>query len=453
MTELDVLVVGAGPAGLAAATEIRSRGLSVEIVEQRSTIGGAIYRQPVSEVAALPQAKGVHERWKVLSEVFAAHSIPVRFACVFLGIDGDGKILVEDRQGGLVRQLSARAVIFAVGAVESVLPRPGWHLAGVATAGGLQVMMKETGYPPAGRVLLAGSGPLLMAVAAQMAKLGNPPVAVVEAGDPLRKFGSGLSLASCPALASEAVGYMWAVWRSGVPWIRGARLRTVSRNENGLRATVVDGKCQETVYQIDRIGLHDGISPNHIGLPAETLEPGSSPIILHAGDCREALGAEAAIMDGRLAGQTTVGLLSGTSSSVPRDLGRFRRIQATLSHVFAPASGAEDSLAALPDETVLCRCENRTVGDLKRLCGASDPLTGREVKHNGRFAMGACQGRFCAVNTAALMAKLRPDLSSTSPADLTGKRWPIRPVSLGALIAGTDKLDTSSQDVQTTKEA
>ena len=94
----------------------------------------------------------------------------------------------------------------------------------------------------------------------------------------------------------------------------------------------------------------------------------------------------------------------------------------------------------------------QTIGDLKRLCGVRDPLTGREVKHNGRFAMGACQGRFCAAATAQLMARLRPDLASPGPKDLTGQRWPIRPVSIAALVAGTDQTDTILPDSKTTKE-
>lgn len=453
MTDLDVLVVGAGPAGLAAACEIRRGGLSVEIVEQRASIGGAIFRQPVSGVEAVPQAKPVLDRWNALSKEFAAQDIRVNLAFVFLGIDGDGTVLVEERNAGVVRRLSVKAVIFAVGAVEKVLPRPGWHLAGVSTAGGLQVMMKETGRPPAGRVLLAGNGPLLMAIAAQMIKLGNRPIAIIEAGNPLKRVGRGVPLASYPGLVAEALGYVWHVWRTGVPWIRGAQLRTIKSHNGGLQATVVDGRGCETIYHIDRIGLHDGIRPNNFGLPLETSGSAAYPVVLHAGDCREALGAEAAIADGRRAGQTAVSRLAGRPAPACQFIDPFRRAQAVLSDVFAPEEkDAGDSLDALPDETVLCRCENRTVGDLKRLCAVADPLTGREVKHNGRFAMGACQGRFCAANTAALMARLRPDLPSPTPRDLTGQRWPIRPISIGALIAGTAQPNASPQDGQTTKE-
>lgn len=454
MTDLDVLVVGAGPAGLAAATEIRRSGLSVALIEQRSSIGGAIYRQPAAGAVAVPHAKAAGDRWRALSAEFAAHAVPVHFACVFLGIDGDGKVLVEDRNAGLVRRFTAGAVIFAVGAVERVLPRPGWQAAGVSTAGGLQVMMKETGRPPAGRVLLAGNGPLLMAIAAQMTKLGNPPVAIIEAGDPIRRAGHGMALASYPGLLSEALEYVWTVWRAGVPWIRGAHLRGISGNNERLQAIVADRHGRETVYDVDRIGLHDGIRPNDFGLPPETSGSAASPVVFHAGDCREALGAEAAIADGRRAGRAAIGHVTGRPLPSAPDNDRFRRAQSILSDVFVPSdNGAGDGLTALPDETVLCRCENRTVGDLKRLYGTDDPLTGREVKHNGRFAMGACQGRFCAANTAALMARLRPDVKGPTPRDLTGQRWPIRPVSIGALIAGTDQPDTSSQDGKTTKEA
>jgi hypothetical protein len=113
-------------------------------------------------------------------------------------------------------------------------------------------------------------------------------------------------------------------------------------------------------------------------------------------------------------------------------LERSRRTQANLAALFAPVRPASP-FCDLPDEIVLCRCESKTVGDLRSLCSQPDRLTGREVKHNGRFAMGACQGRFCAENTASLMAQLNPGEPQPLAEDLTGRRWPVRPVSIAAL--------------------
>lgn len=448
MSDPDVLIVGAGPAGLAAAVELAASGLAVELAEQRETIGGAIYRQPVPGAGPVPQSAAAKARWRALSAAFAASGARVRHASVFLGVEADGQVLLDDRRRSRVECLRPKAVILATGAVETVLPRPGWHLAGVSTAGGLQVMMKERGRAPEGRILLAGSGPLLIAVAAQMARLGNPPVAIVEAGDPLRRPSPGFGMLGFPGLLREAAGYLADVKRHGIPWLRGTRLASIERDGQGFCAILENARGTHRVYA-DRIAIHDGIRPNDFGLPPEGRRDGG-PFIVRAGDCREALGAAAAEADGRRTARCVIRNLNERGAIVPetdRDIVRYRRAQALLARLFAPLPGAR-ALEDLPDETVVCRCEGRTVGDLRVLCTAPDALTGREVKHNGRFAMGACQGRFCAANTAALMAGMRPDAPPQAVEDLTGRRWPVRPVSIGSLMQAVSKDTEMTDEVQ-----
>jgi hypothetical protein len=341
-------------------------------------------------------------------------------------------VLVEDRQAGEVLCLEARAVIIATGAVEKVRPIPGWDHPGVSTVGGLQVMMKETGRAPRGKVLLAGNGPLLTAAAAQMAAVGNPPVAIIEAGDPLRPSLAGLGLFVAPHLLAEAFGYLRTIFAAGIPWWRGARIEAIEPYADGLQARVVHGGVGST-FIVDRIGLHDGIRSNDAGLPPDADDPTSSPIIIRAGDCREPLGALAAEAAGALAARKVVALLGrgqpqGNEQAI---LVRQRQVQASLARLFAPTVAPVD----VPDHTVLCRCEGRTVGDLKHLLAGVDVKSGREVKHNGRFSMGSCQGRFCAANTAELMTRLRPDAPPVAATDLTGQRWPLRPVSIAAVVA------------------
>lgn len=440
MIEPDVIIIGGGPAGLAAAIEVARSGYTVELVEQRESLGGAIHRQPIEGVAPINQAAGPKARWQALADAFAAARIPVRHASVLLGVDGDGRVLIENRRAGRVEQLCPKAVILATGAVEKVYPRPGWQMAGVSTAGGLQVMMKETGRAPQGRLLLAGSGPLLIAVAAQMARLGNPPVAIIEAGDPVRRIGPGVAMLGHAALLREAAGYLSEIYLRHIPWMRGTQFMAIERDGASLQGVVRRRDGSKQRIAVDRIGLHDGIRPNDFGLPNETTEPTSGPLILRAGDCREALGAFAAEADGRRAGRAVVDILSGSRdrAQLDRAIERARTAQATLAALFAPVHGARP-LSSLPDETILCRCEGKTVGDLRNLCDRADRLTGREIKHNGRFAMGACQGRFCAANTAALMAEINPDVPAPKPEDLTGRRWPVRPISIAALTGATSQ--------------
>ncbi|MGV8938247.1 MAG: FAD-dependent oxidoreductase [Allorhizobium sp.] len=432
----DVLIVGCGPSGMAAAIEACRLGLTVEVIEQRPSLGGAIYRQPIEGITPVPILASSARRWKRLSADFARTSLSLRTETVFLGIDGDGHVLVEDRARRTVVRLRPRAVIIATGAIEKVRPTPGWDMADISTAGGMQVMMKETGRAPQGRVLLAGSGPLMIAVAAQMASLGNPPLAIIEAGDPLRQVGDGIRLLRHPGLMADAMTYLVKVVRSPTRWLRGARIVSIARNGVALLATVCLGSGEIVTFDVDRIGLHDGIRPNDFGLPAAGLLDAGGPIILRAGDCREALGAIAAEADGKRAARQVAALIRRETVQAEKamaEIARQQRAQALLARIFAPVH--PQRIADLPDHTVLCRCEGRTVGDLRALVERDDLLTGREVKHNGRFAMGACQGRYCAAWTAQMMAELKPAASTTGPRDLTGQRWPLRPVSIAALAS------------------
>lgn len=195
------------------------------LCEQGGQAGGALHRRPHGAAAAKGVARAVARQWRRLSAALAASTVALRTRHVFLGIDADGLALMEDRAAGRLVVAKPSAVVLAVGAVEKVRPWPGWQLPGVGTAGSLQVMMKETGRAPAGRILVAGNGPLTLALAAQLARRGNAPVAVIESGDPLRGALKGIGLAAHPGRALEAAGYMARLLLSGVPWRRGARSR------------------------------------------------------------------------------------------------------------------------------------------------------------------------------------------------------------------------------------
>jgi thioredoxin reductase len=448
MSDYDVVVVGGGPAGLSAATGLARRGYRVQMIEQRSGVGGAIYRLPIHGIAPVRQSRAVARRWQNLHAAAQAAPISYRFSSVFLGVDGQGNTLIEDRGLGRVVALRASAVVIAVGAVEKVAPRLGWDLPGVSTAGGLQMMMKETGRAPAGRVLLAGNGPLLVAVATQMAALGNAPVAVVESGNPLGA--AGLGLLPYPELLGDAFGYLAGMVRRQIAWKRGTTLDAIIPQGATLSARLRHENGITEVLSVDRIGLHDGIRPNNFGLPSDMAGLAHMPFITRAGDCREALGAIASALDGARAATEVADFLSRTVSDQSRlvsAITRQRQAQAMLGRVFAPVMPAP-ALAGLPDETVLCRCEQRRLFDLKAVLATDDPLSGREIKHNGRFSMGACQGRFCADNVARLASEVRPTSEPLLAAALTGNRWPIRPVSISALIQTDPPPNDELRDIQ-----
>jgi D-hydroxyproline dehydrogenase subunit alpha len=421
MTDRKVLVVGAGLAGLAAATELARAGLSVLVVDQAQAVGGAIHRQPLPgmpSVATQAQAR----RWAGVMAGVAAQGgrITLALGTRFGGVDHTGMALLTGAQAALFRPL---AVVLALGAREHVQPRPGWTLPGVQTAGAIQTAIKSGAGLPGGRVLLAGSGPLLLALGAELCRMGRPPIAIIEAARPLRPVAA---LGLPPSYMVEATGYLLRLWRHGVPLLWGAHLTGIDAVPNGL-AAIVATSAGPRRYTADVIGLHDGIRPNDGGLPDCTALP-----VIRLGDCREALGARAALADGRAGGAALAAQLTGQSVASVDDaaLVRQRRAQSRLARIYA--HDGLSRLVDLPDDTVICRCENRTVADLKALGPAP---TQRQLRLDGRFAMGACQGRFCAHWVGHLAHPEAPMSRLGAP------RWPVVPLSVADFLAADPEPD------------
>ena len=258
-----IMVLGAGPAGMAAAVTLAEAGQRVLLVDHSAAPGGAVHRAPLPGVTAsgLPAHK---RRWSALMARAARQVARIDIACDTRcsGVDATGAVLLT---GGLTRLLRPRGVIIAPGARERVLPRPGWTLPGVVTAGAIQTGLKTSGQAPAGRILLAGSGPFLLAVGAELTALGTPPVAIIEAAQPLKPAALGLPI----SYWAEAVRYRLSLAAAGVKVLTGARLDTISP---GLVANITtrDGKRE---FQADLIGLHDGVASNDTGLGAQSAIP------------------------------------------------------------------------------------------------------------------------------------------------------------------------------------
>lgn len=430
MSSPEVLVIGGGPAGVSAALELARAGMDVTLCEQGPRLGGAIHRQPDDPTQSVRVPRSHKQRWQAMSDELAASTVKVLCRHMFAGIEATGAVLLEDRIHGRLVTRRPAALVLAMGAIERVAPVPGWHLPGVVTVGGLQVMMKSTGRAPDGDVLIAGSGPLLVALAAQMASLGNAPVAVLERSTRLMSVSVIASLLRAPAYLWEAAGYLLTLARSGILPRRGAFVTAIAPRDGRLSVTTLDRHGRERQMLVDRVALHDGLLPNSNG----TMAGQHGPFIVRAGDCREVLGGTAALADGRLAAHA---VLAQIGKAVPATkapaaiMARERQAQAALNTLF-DYSGRDP--AQLPDETIICRCEGRTLGQLRSMLSADDPVSAREIKLNGRFGMGACQGRFCAEWVASFVASQRADGSPPQVSEIVGSRWPVKPVPISAFI-------------------
>ncbi|MGW3466320.1 FAD-dependent oxidoreductase, partial [Streptomyces olivaceoviridis] len=341
----------------------------------------------------------------------------------------------------------ADAVLLATGAYERVLPFPGWTLPGVVTAGGAQAMLKGGLVLPGRRVVVAGTGPLLLPVAAGLAAAGARVAALVESAGPGALLHRAPALAAQPGKLAEGAGYAARLLRHGV--------RTLARH-TVVAAHGTDRLEAVTVPALDRDGRPrpgsarripcDTLAVGHGMLPhtdlAETLgctlsgtavrvdaeQRTDVPGVWAAGEATGVGGAALALAEGHIAGRSAAARLRGTAPDpggwgvAARSRTRLRAFATALDAVYAPPAGWADRV---PDETVVCRCEEVTAGEVR---GAVDSLGAgdlRTVKLLTRAGMGWCQGRMCA-----------PAVAGLAGCPLTAGRRPFaRPVPLGVLAA------------------
>ena len=428
--KVDSLIVGAGPAGVSAACTLAELGMSVLLIDQFPDLGGAVHRRPTHTAAKLSIPADHQQSWQELLHRLEKQDkqITLSTGTQFVGRDATGAVVLKNQSTNIAHYVITDSIVLAVGSVENVLPISGWELPGVVTAGGLQLSMKSAGAPPPGEVVLAGNGPLLLAVAAQLIDMGKPPIAVIESGNPLRPQSSWFDIP--PPYLREGASYLSKLLLNNVPWTRGATIKQIEKTQQAFRIQVQKGR-QVLEYHADLVALHNGLVSNNYDLPGENLDPALGTVICHAGDCKEVLGARAACASGKLAAETIVAAIGKhATTSTPVELDIHRRAQSSLNRVFAPLY--PPALDQLDDNTILCRCEGKTVGDLRQLV-RQDALTGREVRLNGRFGMGRCRGRFCANAALSLLASYSG--SQPQPQDELGghARWPVKPISIRAL--------------------
>lgn len=449
----DVLVIGGGAGGLSAAIAARRAGASVVLLDERKVPGGQYYKQAA---AAAPLDAQQAEGARLVAEAQASGAEILPGTELWGAFDG--LLFLAERDGAAI-VARPRAAIVATGAYERPRMVPGWTLPGVMTTGAAQTLWRSYRTLPGRRVLVCGSGPLNLQVALELASGGAEVLAVAETAPspylhPLR--GARLALAG-PALWAKGLGMLAGLRQRGVPVLHHTDLVRVEQAPDGLRAHLSDAQGRERALDLDAVLMNDGFEPQNEVLRllgaamdfdplfghlrtrrSETLET-TVPGLWAVGDCAGLGGAPAAVTEGRIAGRAAAAATGHGDAhdlaAEQRLLARHRRFQRRLWALHAPSPRP---LAEAPDETILCRCEEITLGQVR--AGLSHgPTHAGTLKRATRLGMGRCQGRYCGPVAARLVAEATgravEDLSLFAP------RVPIKPVSIGAILAAEGALD------------
>lgn len=420
MTEhYDVLVIGAGPGGMTAARAAADGGARVGLIDAQPRMGGQIWRHDARHpspamarrhVAATQNHSGVD--WMARTQVVLAEA---------------GKLLVEDPVQA--HWLSYGTLILATGARELLLPFPGWTLPGVTGAGGFQALAKQ-GWPLAGkRVVIAGSGPLLLAAAATAQRHGARVVSIHEQAGSAAKGRFIRGLWRWPARLFQAA--MLRTRLAGVPYYWGS-IVTAAHGSDRLHVVETDGPQGHQRIACDLLAVGYGLVPNvalarmlgchlepdgaHPRVSVDDRQRTSVANVYAIGEACGIGGRDSALIEGAIAGRIAAGATT-LPARWERRQRHARRFAAHLREHFA----LDPRVRALAQpDTLICRCEDVPLRALNAHHSA------RAAKLATRCGMGPCQGRICATALAEM---------GRFPA--SGQRPPVFPARLDTL-ASTD---------------
>jgi NADPH-dependent 2,4-dienoyl-CoA reductase/sulfur reductase-like enzyme len=412
-SKFEVVVVGGGPAGLAAACAAAESGQRVALLDETPWIGGQIWRgQHRKDV--LTSARKWFSRFR--------HSGVVLFdrTCVIASPE-TGVLMAE--QDGQPLTLNWEHLVLATGARELFIPFPGWTLPGVLGLGGLLGLVKN-GWPVRGqRVLVTGSGPLLLAAAEGLARHGARVVGICEQAARSKVISFGLQLWRHPAklwqgaslkLRLLAVPFRFGVWP------------VLCEGTESLRKVMLTDGARTWAEDCDLLACGFGLVPNTelalaVGCEVEggfvrvnRWQETSVADVYSAGESTGIGGADAALIDGQIAGYAA-------SNEPARAEALFalhdswQRFRSSLAEAFA----LRPELARLAtDDTIVCRCEDVRMGQLRQF------TTWREAKLHSRCGMGACQGRVCGPATKLILGWCPESV-----------RPPVSPARVGSLLS------------------
>jgi thioredoxin reductase/bacterioferritin-associated ferredoxin len=457
------VVIGAGPAGLAAATSTVEAGLSTLLLDENAGPGGQVWRA-ITSTPVMERDRLGADYWVGADLVQAVRSSGAEIIQRATVWSLDRHLEVGVSVGGVSSFVKARRVILATGALERPFPIPGWTLPGVMTAGAAQTMLKSSGLVPDVPTVIAGQGPLLWLLAAQILRLGGRIDRILDTTERRNYFAAlphAFAFVTSPYF-KKGIAMMKEV-RAKVPVVTDVSELTAAGDGRLATVTYVTGGHRETI-PAELLLLHQGVVPNvNLAMAAgiehrwDDLQLCWSPVLDHdgstsiegiaiAGDGAGIGGAGAAVIRGRIAARAAVEALAPAAaaklapmSTVRASLAKVERGRAFLDTLFRPAR----QFRIPSGDTIVCRCEEVTAKDILDAVaiGATGP---NQLKAYRRTGMGPCQGRLCGLTVTELMAQAR----GKTPQEIGYYRLraPVKPITL-AELAAVPKTETDVQAV------
>jgi NADPH-dependent 2,4-dienoyl-CoA reductase/sulfur reductase-like enzyme len=452
---VDVTIIGCGPAGMAAASRCAEAALSVALLDEQVAPGGQIYRAIERNAGSASHLGEDYAAGLDLVRRFRSASVQyLPEASVWHVEPGFVTSYLRHGKSALI---SSKALVVATGAQERPFPVPGWTLPGVMTVGALQILLKANNLVSSDAVLV-GTGPLLLLLASQMVSAGKPPRAIVETM-PRGQKRAALPLlpAALSSWRSLKKGYLMleTIRRANIPFYRHAT-DIVIEGKDACQGIFFISSGKSHYIDTPLVALHQGIIPNpqvarlldcghawdkrqqcFLPVTDDNFESSVENVFI-AGDAAGIGGAVAAACRGEIVGQALVKRLSAgkfrSDAKIRSDLKREISLRPFLETLYEPSP-----IEAIADETIVCRCEEVTAGDVRKAValGASGP---NQVKAFSRGGMGPCQGRMCG-NT---ITRLVSDALQHTPDDVGYMRIrpPLKPLTVSEMAAVSDRLQS-----------
>lgn len=445
----DVAIVGAGPAGLAAASACARAGLATVLFDEQASPGGQIYRA-ITETPVKDRAILGTDYWhgeKLVREFQESGAQYVPGATVW-SLTPELQLAVSC--AGVSTLTDAASVILCTGALERPFPIPGWTLPGVMTAGAAQGLLKSSGLVPSGRTVLAGTGPLLWLMAWQYLNAGAKIDAILDTtphDNRMRAWPHAFGFLRSPYFG-KGMKWLLAV-RGKVPVVPDVAELRAQGSEKVESVSFRTGDGGGRALPVDTLLLHQGVVPDvnlamsagvaHrwddtqlCWVPLVDRNGGTSqPGILVAGDAAGIGGGQVAAWRGVLAAIAVIEAMRPGKKLPQAGLARtaiaqFTRGRKFLDTLYRPAKGFRQPSG----ETIVCRCEEVTAKQLTAAVALGVPGP-NQAKAFLRCGMGPCQGRMCGLTVTEIIARER----GVTPQEVGYYRLrpPVKPVMLGEL--------------------